>query len=175
VEKTPVSSRRIASVAVLVALAGFLSRQAGAEADTMIDDDPKANACDPARPIVPDSQTAKTPLAVRDEQGRFIEGNPGGPGRPAGRRDRINAALEALRDRYKTTTQAEAMRAFVAEVLESIEDNGERLELLRMLLPRESASEIEVTQHGPGVSDAETEAAIKRLREKHPPRIKTTQ
>ena len=95
-----------------------------------------------AVPILPDSQTAKTPLAVRDEQGHFVKGNPGGPGRPAGRRDRINAALEALREHYGTATQAEAIQAFVLEIVKGVTGNTERLDLLRLLLPKETSAEI---------------------------------
>lgn len=95
-----------------------------------------------ALPLEKRRETGIAPLAVRDDEGRFLRGNPGGPGRPAGRKDRINAALEALREHYRTPTQAEGIKRFVLDVLEGVKDNGERLELLRMLLPKESSAEI---------------------------------
>jgi len=84
----------------------------------------------------------------RDELGRFAKGNAGGPGRPLGRRDRIAAALEALREHYKAADQAEAVKAFVGEIVKGFGGNGERLDLLRLLLPKESTIENVPSQDG---------------------------
>ena len=103
-----------------------------------------------ALPIPSDSGRSSLALDTggRDmETGRFVAGNKLGPGRPMGRKDRINSILEGVREAYGADTQADALRLFAAETVRMVRETDNiqnRLELLRLLKPAELSQDVEI-------------------------------
>ena len=90
----------------------------------------------------------------RDERGRFVPGNPGGPGRTAGEPNRIGGDLKAdLWDAYHRRGGVEWLLKLPARVFTS---------LLAKLLPREVSADIRASIEGAldfkDMSDPELEA-----------------
>jgi len=89
---------------------------------------------------IADKKSGKNGPKARDQQGRFAEGNGGGPGRPKGKRNKVTAVL---RD---DILQAYQERGGVAWLRDLPPRDFARL--LEKLVPREIAADVKMQANG---------------------------
>ena len=104
-------------------------------------------------PCRADKQTVENGHDARDGEGRFAEGNPGGPGRPQGTPNKVNATLrEDILDAYNEKGGIAWLRKL---------PDREFVRLIQRVMPKQIAADVTMTAGGAlgldltGMSEAE--------------------